>query len=173
VVIFRSRTVVVGNAVLYVDGSAVIEGPYRYSLRRTWRPSRVRMTFVMLNPSVANATRDDQTIRRCMYFAHRAGAGGLDVVNLYALIATDPAELRRHPDPVGPKNPAYWRNEIMRDAGWVVAAWGQHPMATRERVDALQAGITRPLFCLGTTKSGAPRHPSRLGNDAQLEVWRS
>lgn len=157
---------------LSIERSAVVDGPYRYVLSRTWwhYSSAPRMAIVMLNPSVANAVRDDQTIRRCMRLAWRDGYGGIDVVNLYALIATDPAELRRHPDPVGKANAGHWL-AVLRPAGLAVAAWGGDRMATPERVDELLARARRPLFCWGTTAAGAPRHPSRLPNDVLTEVW--
>lgn len=46
---------------------------YRYSLWRTWSGllpnSRGYAMFVGLNPSTADETNDDPTIRRCMAFA--------------------------------------------------------------------------------------------------------
>ena len=68
---------------------------YRYSLLREWDDTRHKCLFIMLNPSTADASRDDPTIRRCIAFAKREGCGGLHVVNLFAYRATDPVELRR------------------------------------------------------------------------------
>ena len=65
---------------------------YRYSLHRRWADG-APLLFVMLNPSVADATKDDPTVRRCIGFAHRLGYGAMSVVNVFALIATDPNEL--------------------------------------------------------------------------------
>jgi hypothetical protein len=57
--------------------------------------------FVLLNPSTADETREDPTVRRCIGFARSLGYGALEVVNLYAYVATDPAELRRAGYPWG------------------------------------------------------------------------
>lgn len=95
-------------------------GQYRYTLTRGDAP---RLCFVMLNPSTADATLDDPTIRRCLGYAKREGCAGLEVLNLYALRATNPADLWKHHDPVGPDNDRelYWAaSRYMR----MVAAWG-------------------------------------------------
>jgi hypothetical protein len=43
-------------------------GDYRYSLWRMWseEENAPRVMFIGLNPSTADATRNDPTIRRCM-----------------------------------------------------------------------------------------------------------
>ena len=127
--------------------------------------SENKTKFVMLNPSTANAKRDDPTIRRCMGFARAWGFGGVDVVNLFAFRATDPRALREAADPIGPANDRHLRRAV-RSAGLIVLAWGAHEMA-RDR-----AARARPLFnrpgsrCLGLTQSGEPRHPLYLRRDA-------
>lgn len=158
--------------------SAVLSdcGTYRYELRRAWGPSLRTMIFVMLNPSVADALVDDHTVRRCVFYASREGCGRLLVVNLYALRSTDPAALWAHPDPIGPDNGRHLAAalEAGRVAGLpIVAAWGCNAPAGRveELVEAQRAAGTPPLLCLGTTGKGAPRHPSRLGNDVPLVRW--
>lgn len=78
-----------GGAGAVVSG----DGRYRYALTRTWRPDAPLLTFVMLNPSTADAYADDPTIRRCIGFARREGAAGIRVANLFAYRATSPAAL--------------------------------------------------------------------------------
>lgn len=84
--------------------SAVISecGSYRYRLERVWEAEKDRVAFIMLNPSTADASKDDPTIRRCIGFAKAWGFGGLIVGNLFALRSTDPKALYGHKDPVGP-----------------------------------------------------------------------
>ncbi|TMG72243.1 MAG: DUF1643 domain-containing protein [Chloroflexi bacterium] len=130
---------------------------YRYRLWRRWDAARPVVAFVMLNPSTADAARDDPTIRRCIGFARSWGYGRLEVVNLFAYRATDPRSLRHVPDPVGPANLRHLAAATAR-ARLVIAAWGADPSANdapaRKRV------LSRPeLRCLGLTRSGAPRHP--------------
>ena len=76
--------------------SAIIsdDKKYRYELRRIWKPKSQLVCWVMLNPSIADANFDDPTIRRCMGYTMRWGCGGIIVVNLFALRATDSKEER-------------------------------------------------------------------------------
>lgn len=147
---------------------------YRYVLTRdTQVPLRwVRpMLFIMLNPSTADATKNDPTIHRCIYFAERFGATSLTVVNLFALRATDPRKLKKHKDPVGPENDAFVQSEIERHSrsGVVVAAWGANPMAKFRGSEIIDMNAEHArILCLGVTKSGAPRHPLYVKNDQPL-----
>jgi hypothetical protein len=144
---------------------------YRYTLTRRWGtgPS---IPWVMLNPSTADGDVDDPTIRRVVGFTRDAGYGACTVLNLFALRSTDPALLLRHPDPVGPENDlvikATVRAHTTRPPGdpqprFVVAAWGasvdDRHLAARARavLDGPLAGVD--VRCLGTTRSGQPRHP--------------
>lgn len=147
-------------------------GVYRYSLGRDWS-DEPRMTFIMLNPSKANAIEDDPTIGRCMSFARREGAGGINVVNLFALRATNPAALQQHSDPVGPENNKAILAALHRSE-WIVAAWGAHKFAT-ERATMVRNQLRadrRILLCLGTTKDGHPRHPLYVKADQPLVSYR-
>src|SRR6266853_1863301 len=88
------------------SGDAIISpcGTYRYLLQRFWDVKRQAVCFIMLNPSTADASANDPTIERCMRRAALLGFGQLEVVNLFGLRATDPSELHRHFDPIGPEN---------------------------------------------------------------------
>jgi hypothetical protein len=145
-----------------VIGGAVIEGRYRYRLLRSWGEGP-RVCFVMLNPSTADAEHDDPTIRRCIGYAKALEAGSLQVVNLFALRATDPSELRRDAEPVGPANDSHIEGAALA-AEMVICAWGAHPFARQRSVRVLEvlttAGV-RPM-CLRQTKDGHPAHPLYL-----------
>ena len=144
-------------------------GRYRYTLHRAWNDDAPRMTYIMLNPSTADASKDDPTIRRCIGFAKREGCGGLNVVNLFAYRGTNPADMKAADDPVGPENDK-WVGRIFATAdGPRVVAWGADPFA-RERA-ARMGRAWRNLMCLGKTKSGAPRHPLYVPADAPLVAW--
>lgn len=152
------------------------DGVYRYSLHREWSAGNFRprwVTFVMLNPSTADAVDDDPTIRRCVAFAKALGGTGLAVVNLYAIRATSPAEAMAAADPVGPRNDQYLATFLGMAARYdfpIIAAWGAHAQLDRvERVLAMP-GADR-FTALGLTKSGALRHPLYLRGDARPSPW--
>lgn len=142
-------------------------GRHRYLLTRRWTEGPTA-TFIMLNPSTADALVDDPTIRRCIGFARREGCGGLAVANLYSLRATDPDDLVRVAnDRNGPKAAHYLSAAIRGADGPVIYAWGSHPLAHGYGIFLRETFGGRPM-CLGMTKGGAPRHPLYLRADAPL-----
>jgi hypothetical protein len=68
-------------------------GYYRYWLSREWDDSLPIVTFIMMNPSTADAFNDDATIRKCVGFAKAWGFGRIRVVNLFALRSREPLDL--------------------------------------------------------------------------------
>lgn len=170
---FARRTFKLGGARWGGHATAVTDPAevYRYRLTRSWGPGP-HAGWVMLNPSTALADEDDATIRKCVGFAHRWGCHGIVVVNLFAFRASDPTMLEVAGDPVGPENRAHlehlFHDPVVGD-GPVVAGWGNWPARAMERWPLLDVALgSGPLRCLGTTKSGAPRHPGRLGYDTPL-----
>lgn len=154
-------------------------GRYRYRLWREWGDPQRRVCFIGCNPSVADAQIDDQTIVKEVGFATRWGFGALDKVNLYPLIATDPQilvrALRANQDVFGGLRGIRAPIEAARQAGLVVCAWGDCggsvARATAADLVAALGKLGIRLYCLGRTKSGAPRHPVRLAYDTPLEVF--
>lgn len=138
---------------------------YRYELTRFWDGSNRHAAFVMLNPSTADANEDDPTIRKCVGFARRWGYGGIRVYNVYALRATDPNELKRSDNPIGPDNDSWIRRAASNEI--VVAAWGTfrvHPDRAQHVLGLLNGAS---VHCLRVTKEGRPQHPLYLPNNAR------
>lgn len=144
---------------------------YRIHLWRIFGSSPRQCTFIMLNPSTATATEDDPTVRRCLGYARREVCGRLDVVNIFALRATDPRELYSHADPTG--DPSNFGEIIQRarEATIVVCAWGSHGKFKRrgEVIEAALSAERITTHCLGRTLTGEPKHPLYLRADAALE----
>lgn len=135
------------------------DGMYRYWLRRTWNEDKPVVCFIMLNPSTADAHVDDATIRRCVGFAKSWGYGALSVVNLFAYRATDPKELSKAADPIGPENDVCIEATTLNRR--VVCAWGCGGELKGRAKEVLESLRRREIDvrCLGTTKDGHPRHP--------------
>lgn len=150
-----------------IDGT----GRYRYSLSRAWN-AHGKVCWIMLNPSTADAKQDDPTIRRCMGFAASWGFGGIVVVNLFALRATDPRELQRQGGVVGPENDLTIITEA-RAAGRVMAAWGAHGSLffRSSKVVTMLRDTGVVLHHLGLTGRGEPRHPLYVKGDTAPKVW--
>ncbi len=135
-------------------------GFYRYSLWREWDIDKSKIVFIMLNPSKADASMDDPTLRRCISFAKSWDYGSLIVVNLFAYRSSSPLELRQVDDPVGKQNDRYLKKAI-KLADRVVVAWGNNgKLMQRDRlVLELLSKLNIQPHCLGITKSGYPHHP--------------
>jgi hypothetical protein len=157
--------------------SAVVsdDGLYRYRLDRDLGQAGGRVLFIMLNPSTADATSDDPTIRRCIGFAERFERN-LVVVNLYAFRATHPVALTTtHAagwvDIVGPDNDRYLL-EAAGECNLLVAAWGaREPRRGRHREVYELLRPCGPLHALGENANGSPKHPLYVRGDAALRPW--
>lgn len=137
-------------------------GLYRYRLGRIWNDEQPIMVWTLLNPSTADAEQDDPTLRKCMGFARHHHHGGVILVNLFAYRATNPKELLKVPDPVGPENDEHIRWACAAPIlATVIAGWGAEKIAQRRaaHVRTLMWSTRCPIKCLGKTKAGAPRHP--------------
>lgn len=149
------------------------DGLHRYWLRRVWDDSLSRVAFVMLNPSTADGATDDPTVRRCIGFARVWGFGGIEVVNVYNLRATQPKDLWGDADRMGT-----WVHDTVADhldccqVGAVVCAWGNHAKAAD--VASISYSFARfglATACLGVNKGGAPKHPLYLAKTTALQPW--
>lgn len=155
------------------EGAAVISPceKYRYLLSRHLDPAgKGACLFIMLNPSTADATADDPTIRRCIGFARSWGYHRLSVVNLFAWRATDPAAMRAAADPVGPANDAWIRAEADK-ADVVVCAWGKHGAHAGRGATVREMLAWRHLHVLAKNKDGSPKHPLYVKSDTRPGLW--
>ncbi len=145
---------------------------YRYALTRVWDQRGRKVALVMLNPSTADERRNDPTIERCERRARALGYGGFRVVNIFAYRATDPANLKQAKRPEGPDN-----TQAIHDATtWaddIIAAWGAHGsfLDQGSKIQALLAQTEVPVFHLGLTKAGHPRHPLYVAYATPLQLW--
>ena len=142
---------------------------YRYVLWRWWDREKPYAMFIGLNPSTADETNDDPTIRRCIGFAADWGYGGLCMTNLFAVRATDPQKMTKHPEPIGSENDT-WLFRLSHQAGIVVAAWGTKG-AYQHRDEDVYA-MLKNLYCLGLTKAGHPKHPLYLSKETRLRPFK-
>lgn len=147
---------------LFETGGATFsdDAVYRYRLWRRWNEDHPTIAFVMLNPSTADADRNDPTIERCCRRVRHEGWGGLIVLNLFALRSTDPKRLYSHPDPVGPENDRHIV-EVCSEVRDVVCAWGAHGahLGRARRATELIRKVNRSVWSLGVNSDGSPKHP--------------
>ena len=161
---------------------------YRYALWREW-PGPTPQLFpdggamisarsdsylmvIGLNPSTADETRNDPTIRRCIAFAKRWGFGALCMTNLFAWRDTSPAAMKRAPDPRGDLND-YYLNAHAKDAGMILAAWGKHGahQGRAAYVRDLFGECGFPLHYLRLNGDGSPEHPLYVPADTVPTIY--
>lgn len=156
------------------------DGVYRYTLERSWRgmfdagrPARVCL-FVMLNPSTADASKLDPTVRRCVAYASAWGCDTLLVGNLFAYRSTDPKALPRDESAVGPDN-NHHLSRLAGRADVIVAAWGALDRAFHGRDERVLEILTlcRPVQALHLTDKGFPGHPLYLPKSAAPLLYRA
>jgi hypothetical protein len=157
-----------------MEKSAIFDptGRYRYLLTRIWDADKPSVLFVMLNPSTANAEEDDPTIRRCIRFARDWGYGGVKVVNLFALVSSDPRRLVAEPDAIGGELDSLNDVAIFEEAnkaGIVIAAWGSFKEARGRAAKVLNwmERLNIEIHCLGLTKDRCPKHPLYIRSDTK------
>ncbi|CAB1262622.1 hypothetical protein CLOSBL3_20536 [Clostridiaceae bacterium BL-3] len=96
-------------------------GKYRYTLSRVWNENLGKVVFILLNPSTADASKDDPTVKKCISFTKSWNFGLLEIVNLFAYRSTDPKCLKNVLDPVGREN-NYYILKAVEDADKIIAA---------------------------------------------------
>lgn len=145
---------------------------YRYMLTRTWEPQGRKALFIMLNPSTATEVQNDPTVERCERRARTLGFGAFRVTNIFAWRDTDPRNMRAAKDPTGPENDA----AIVQSCGWadqIICGWGTHGEHNNRgpEVAMLLEKTGKPLFHLGLTKAGHPKHPLYIAYATKPELW--
>lgn len=146
---------------------------YRYWLLRLWdERANNPLVVIGLNPSTADETDDDPTIRRCIRFARDWGHTSLLMLNLFAYRSTDPSVLRRVQYPVGSLNDAYI-GTLCKDRR-VLAAWGAYG-ALHQRGEQVKGLISQlpntQLVTLGFTAAGQPKHPLYIAASTLPQSW--
>ena len=145
---------------------------YRYALTRIWDENARKVSFVMLNPSTATEVQNDPTVERCERRARALGFGAFRVCNIFAWRDTDPFKMRKATEPIGPAN-----DDAIKDAcAWAdmaVCAWGTHGehLARGPQVAALMRATDAPLYHLGLSKAGHPKHPLYIAYSQQPMLW--
>lgn len=171
--------------------SALIEDNYRLWLRRAWG-SGPPIAWIGLNPSTADGQRDDPTMLREIGFSYRWGFGSLTKVNLYPFISANPDAMHRwraswqtaeeldHSAREAFIRGAHVAADEIAKCDMVMAAWGNgaDDDDLAQWLDFIEGSLGRAVefHCLGTTSSGAPKHPLARGHhhipaDTNPQPW--
>ena len=157
----------------YVETGAIFstDRRHRYALWRRWTRDLPALAFIGFNPSTADETKDDATIRRVVGFATRWGYGSLYMVNLFSFCATHPDKLvPRKLETLTNDENDFWLDLITRCCDKAVIGWGALG-ALHGRSDMIRRQYKKLLWCLGTTKNGEPFHPLYRPNATKLRPF--
>jgi len=183
---------------------------YRYALWRLWHdqenmieingvkfPRNGYVMWIGLNPSTADESVDDPTIRRCISFTKSWGYDGMFMVNLFTYRATDPNEMlaqfsvradgqnivgeyMNRSSPVGGCKNAQVVYHLQKKCALVVAAWGANQnLIVKDRASSMcswfvdeKCPIDRDLHCVAMTMDFSPGHPLYVSAAAQPTLYR-
>jgi hypothetical protein len=159
--------------------SAIISpcGQYRYALTRDWQNGDGEVVFILLNPSTADDSQDDPTVRRCIGFAKSWGKSSLKIVNLFAFRSTKPDALLRCENAIGPENDHHIVSACrtaetigaMPNTPAIICAWGNHGGLMERSTHIRKLLIDLNPSCFGLTAKKQPRHPLYLSALAKVE----
>ena len=134
---------------------------HRYTLIHRWdellNPDH-GIAWICLNPSTADENQLDPTLRRIRDFSATWGYSFFVMLNLFAWRATQPADMKRTTDPIGPDNDrliAHWSGRVDR----VMLGWGEHGAHLGRDQQVLAYLDRRKTYCLERNASGQPKHP--------------
>lgn len=139
---------------------------HRYSLKRIWDDKKLKVLFIMLNPSLANSDKDDPTIRRLINFTKQLGYGGFYVGNLFSYITPYPKDLVDKDLSFSNKNLKEIRKMITLSKE-VIYGWGN----SFNEPDWLKKNVLKPK-CFGKNKNKTPKHPLYLSYNTPLVDYR-
>lgn len=157
-----------------ISGATFLDEGHRFrvALWRIWDKDKPLLLFIGLNPSTATGVMDDATIRRVVGFAKSWGYGGVFVGNLYSLVTPDPKEIWEAPSKGAGGGPNDHALRVMvRLTDDVLVGWGHFGKAAGNRPAEVLALVGKPVYCLGTTKDGWPKHPLYLRADTQMRFY--
>lgn len=152
---------------------------YRYLLQRQIDSNNdSTCVFICLNPSTADETFDDPTVRRCKGYAEEWGYGTLLMGNLHAFRATNPKDLMaQHERDVEGLDNSGWLLYLLevgnKYGNTAVMGWGNHGdkfgAATRLREEIKYRGYN--AYVLKLTSVGEPAHPLYLKKDITPQLY--
>lgn len=146
---------------------------YRYQLRASWSSPEIEdepndLCFIMLNPSTATEEKNDPTIERVERRARAGGYDGFVILNIFAYRATDPLNMKKFPEPIGPSNDWFLEDALMSERN-IICGWGCHGIhqnRNKEILDLFKKHDRTPL-ALSWTSKGHPKHPLYINYGAK------
>lgn len=153
-------------------------GTFRFRLERDVQMEGLTFAFFGINPSTADATIDDATVRKWIGFTKVNGGRRFIVGNVSAVRATDVRTLAaKLVSPAQHFENLDHLQRIIDDADVLVPCWGNRSKAPRhmrndfDTVLSMLRASRKPVRHFGLTGSGDPKHPLMLAYATPLTDW--
>ena len=145
---------------------------YRYALTRTKARAKIKVLFILLNPSTATELKNDPTIARCQKRSAMLNYGAFTICNLFAFRTKSPKLMKISLDPIGPENNRIIKQQIV-EANKVVCAWGNHGdhLDQANNILKILKETGAQTYHLGLTKNNQPIHPLYIEYNRKLTKW--
>lgn len=146
------------------------DGRYRYELTRDWSDSDPvkNLIFIGLNPSTADAYKDDPTIKSCIRLAKHWNYNKITMINLYAYRATRPKDMIAAKDRLDEENLVILK-KYANERDTVVAAWGKN---CEPCMQTYAKELFPTLHCLGLNLDNSPKHPLYISTNTTLKIYK-
>lgn len=146
---------------------------YRFALWRIWDTSKPLVMFIGLNPSTANETEADPTIKSVIRIAKHNGFGGVYMMNCYPMVSTDPSKLLTNSYPM-----EVIENELLlviasQKCSEVVFAWGNFKVVQDTGRDQELIKLFPNAKAIAVNKNGSPKHPLYCRSNSPLVPFRN
>jgi hypothetical protein len=142
---------------------------YRYALWRIWNRNLPLVMFIGLNPSTANESEPDNTIRRVKSISENLGYGGFYMMNCFPIISTDPKILKDTDKTVFDQQQYFINNQKLKEVTAkckdIIFAWGNFK-EVQNRAKEVQLMFPNAK-ALHINKNGSPKHPLYCRKDIQ------
>jgi len=142
---------------------------YRYALWRVWDNTKPLVMFIGLNPSTANETESDPTIKSVCRIAKNNGYGGVYMMNCFPYVSTDPNKLR---DFGNTALNDHWLYKVSAMCQEIVFAWGSFDVVKELGRDVELSGMFPNAKALFVNKNGSPKHPLYCKSDTKLVEYK-
>ncbi|MGV8094492.1 MAG: DUF1643 domain-containing protein [Mangrovibacterium sp.] len=141
---------------------------YRFALWRKWDQNKPLVMFIGLNPSTANETDPDPTIRRVTNFAKSWGYGGFYMMNLFAYVTPYPQELIISDEHIQRND--HMLEHIAAQCKKIIFAWGSFKEA-KDRAKGVSEKFNG--YALKINKDGSPMHPLYVPANTEPVLFQS
>lgn len=151
------------------------DGCYRYKLWRVWNNLLPIAMVIGLNPSTANADKNDPTINNLIKILSKHSYGGFYMMNCFPIISPHPEIVKIYlEDNTGNTDIEQWKNDrylesvFNHECNEVIFAWGNFKIVKKSGRENELIEMFPDAKCFGKNKNGSPCHPQGFAYSGKI-----